>query len=412
MNYAPEIAGCGKFTGELGGGLTRLGHEVEVVTTSPHYPGWHIRKPYRNCYSVEKLEHVKVWRCPVLLPAHAGGFSRLIPPITFALTSAPVIVWRALFFRPDVVLVIEPTLFVAPISILCAAIVGAKSAIHVQDLEVDAAFAVGHLKASKLLVKLGRFFEQLCLKRFDKVVTISRRMAEALVSKGVTRQRVSMVRNWVDLDQIKPKSSCSSLRKELGIPQNAFVVLYSGNIGPKQGLQVVIEAAKLLSPSRAYFVIAGEGPAKASLQDLADGCANIQFLPFQPSERFAEFLGMCDVHVLPQMSNVGDLVLPSKIGGMLASGRPIIVTAEPNTELADFLRDVATVVRPEDPQALSRAIRDHLIRPTDRGSTLRALDLANSLARPLALRKIEAALLRDDFCSADFEGALVDALEA
>ncbi|MFG1346766.1 WcaI family glycosyltransferase [Xanthobacter autotrophicus DSM 431] len=394
MNYTPELTGCGQYTGDLGAAMREKGHEVEVVTAPPHYPGWQVKAPYRNRYSTEQFKGATIHRCPVLLRQKMGGIWRLIAPVSFALTSAPKTLWRALAWRPEVVLVVEPTLFCAPVALLAAKAAGARSVLHVQDLEVDAAFAVGHLGSAGLLKRLAFAFERACLAGFDRIVTISNRMAERLREKGLSQDKMVVIRNWVDLDHIRPLPRQTDYRTELGLPQDAYVVLYSGNIGPKQGLDVVVEAARILKDDgRIFFAIAGEGPSKAELVTRAEGLPNVRFLPFQPYERLPAFLGTCDLHVLPQLASAGDLVLPSKLGGMLASGRPIIVGAEAGTELAVFLDGAATIVAPEQPQALADGILECLAAGFGPEAQARTAALARKLSRPDAMNELEAAFL-------------------
>jgi colanic acid biosynthesis glycosyl transferase WcaI len=195
------------------------------------------------------------------------------------------------------------------------------------------------------------------LSRFDRLITISDRMAEQLAAKGVRRDRLVVVRNWVDLEAIKPLAGTSAYRAELGIASDAFVALYAGSIGAKQGFDDLVEAARRLADRPdILFVIAGEGPAKPALAARVAGLANVRLLPFQPAERLAEFLGLADLHLLPQAKEAADLVLPSKLGGMLASGRRILAAAAPGTELENFLGAAAILTPPGDPAALAAAI--------------------------------------------------------
>jgi colanic acid biosynthesis glycosyl transferase WcaI len=358
MNYSPEVAGAGRYTGEIAEYIASLGSDVVVVTTPPHYPGWEVQSAFSNHrFTSEIRNKVRVIRCPLLLHRRMGGFWRLLAPLSFAVTSAPVLLWQLLRFRPDIALSVVPTMSGAPFVLAGARLVGAKTILHMHDLEADAAFAVGHLSNWIWLKFLARVFEEFIVRSFDKVITISDRMADKIVEKGARREDTIVIRNWVDLDLVKPLVDESPYREEMGYRSGQVVVLYSGNIGRKQGLDILCEAAKRLArQAHIQFVIAGEGPAKANLVEKFQSFSNIRFLPFQPTERLSEFLGMADVHVLPQEANVADLVLPSKLGGMLASGKPIIVMTETNTELAHFLRDSVIQVRPGDPQALSNAI--------------------------------------------------------
>ncbi|WP_337271197.1 WcaI family glycosyltransferase [Oryzifoliimicrobium ureilyticus] len=360
MNYAPEIAGVGKYTGEIAEHLaSEKGVLVSVVTTPPHYPGWKVQTGFTNAYSVDKSGKIHVTRTPLILRERMGGVWRLLAPLSFAVTSAPVVVWQILRRRPEVVFCVEPTLFAAPFAQLAAWLVGSRTVLHVQDLEVDAAFAVGHLGKIAWLQKIAFAFERFALRRFGSVVTISNRMADRLEAKGVERRRLTVVRNWVDLAHIYPLSTPNAYRAELGLDDDDFVVLYSGNIGAKQGLNVLLDAARALSEERkVHFIIAGEGPLKAGLMTAYSDLPNVHFLQFQPYTRFNEFLNFPDLHVLPQDHGAADLVLPSKLGGMLASGKPVLVTAEKGTELAEFVTGAATVIPPGDSGALAVSIAE------------------------------------------------------
>lgn len=356
MNYGPEIAGVGRYTGELGEFISQ--HcRLEVITTIPHYPGWTALEGYRNWFSVDQDRDARVFRCPLLLNKDMGGIWRLLAPFTFAINSTPIAIWRILGTRPDVVLFVEPTLFVAPVGLLMAKLMKARTILHVQDLEIDAAFAVGHLAALRWLKWLATKFERWCLRRFDHVVTISHKMAHQIQAKGVAQDRLFVIRNWVDLDKIRPSETELSYRDELGLPRAAYIVLYSGNVGPKQGLSLVVESARLLREKpNIIFVIAGEGPSKHSLIGQAAGLDNVRFLSFQPNEKLGRFMNICDLHILPQLAATSDMVLPSKLGAMLASGRPIVVTTQTDTELAQFLGNAVRIVPPGNPIALAQAV--------------------------------------------------------
>ncbi|MGD0187773.1 MAG: WcaI family glycosyltransferase [Roseiarcus sp.] len=396
MNYSPEVAGVARYTGEIALYFVAMGHKVCVLTTVPHYPGWNVLPPYRNGrYYRETRASVSVVRCPLALRERIGGIWRLIAPLSFAVTSAPLALWLALRHRPDTVLCIEPTLMVAPMAVIAARLVGAKTVLHVQDLEVDASFAVGHLAKRAWLMRLAEGLERAILRRFDRLITISAGMAERLAAKGVPSDRIAVVRNWVDLDFIKPLEGVSPYREELGLNEGDRIVLYSGNIGAKQGLGDLIAAASdLTRRADIKFVIAGEGPAKKELVERAARLPNVRFLPFQPYARLSDFLGLADVHVLPQAADAADLVLPSKLGGMLASGRRIVVTAAPGTELATFLDGAAIIVPPGDAATLARAIERAADAPFNEGAAGRRRRLAEQLSKPDGLRNFKALAVR------------------
>ena len=397
MNYAPELAGVGRYTGEIAEFLQRRGSDVVVVTTPAHYPGWTVQKPFKRwSYSVERRNGVKVIRCPLLLRRDIGGIWRLIAPLTFAIAAAPVLFWQFLTYRPHVALSVVPTLLGAPLVLLGAAFAGSKTVLHMQDLEVDAAFAVGHLGNYSWLRTLATAFERWVIGSFSQVITISDRMASKIEQKGVQRSKIAVVRNWVDLDSIKPLERESSYRSELQIRSNDFTVLYSGNLGRKQGLEVLLRAVEHLADQRNIrFVIAGEGPAKARIQSQSGSLPNLHVLPFQPAERMSEFLGLANLHVLPQEASMADLVLPSKLGGMLASGRPIVIMTDPGTEMMNFVEDSVTVVEPGNAQALANAIflASHE-READTTKALVRRRLAQSLSKVEGLANFAQVVVR------------------
>ncbi len=383
VNYAPELLGVGRYAGELGAYLASQGVELEVVTTPPHYPGWRILRPYRNRYTLETHDRVRVTRCPIFLREEMSGLARLLVAVSFAVSTAPVVVWRAVLQRPQTLLATEPSLSSAPAALLAARLSGARAVLHVQDLEVEAAFAVGHLKGG-LALSLARSMERFLLKRFDLVVTISEQMQAALQDGGVKPERLRLLRNWVDLTSIYPKPGPNPVREEIGAKDDERIVLYSGNIGRKQALEEVLAAAAItVDDRRLRFVIAGEGPEKARLQATAP--SNVTFLPLQPEARLNDLLNAADVHVLPQNANAADLVLPSKLGGMLASGKPIVAQAAPGTELHTFLASSVSLTRPGDAGELVDGIMSALNAASEtaagRAALARQLSAADVLPR-------------------------------
>ena len=394
INYAPELIGCGKYTTELARYLHGRGHPIEVVTAPPHYPGWYVRKPYRAlAYVGEMLDGIKVTRCPMLMKTDGAGLWRLLAPLTFALAAAPMVAWRIFRFRPDVVMCVEPTLFSAPVAMIAAKLVGARTLLHVQDLEVDAAFGVGHINGEPIK-KAGFLLERLLLDQFDRIITISRKMRAALLAKGLDSAKVEVLRNWVDTDAIAPTPKAgNAFRAELNISDDAFVALYAGHLGVKQALDVVIAAARRLrARDDIRFVIAGAGPLSGALQDASADLPNVLYLPLQPAERLNELLALADLHMLPQHRGVADLVMPSKLGGMLASGRPLVVAADPGSELFDVLSDVALLTPAGDDAALAAAIEQAAARDLS-DLVKNGSRLAESLSSARLLPRFERALL-------------------
>ncbi|CAG1065126.1 Putative glycosyltransferase EpsD [uncultured bacterium] len=357
LNYAPELTGIGKYTGEMSSWLAAQGHEVRVVTAPPYYPAWKINEGYSGkSYRTERIDGVKVSRCPLWVPSRPSGLKRILHLFSFAVSSLPVVLAKSLFWRPDVVFSVEPAIFAAPGAWAAARVGGAKAWLHVQDFELDAAFDMGIIRG-KRIKSLVIGIEKLLMKRFDIVSTISPRMMDKLSEKGIEGRRRFLFPNWVDTDSIFPQPRQNSMRAELGIPPEAAVMLYSGNMGEKQGLDIILEAARLLSERKdLLFVLCGDGAARARLVERAKGLPHVRFIDLQPMEKLNDLLNMADVHLMPQRADIEDLVMPSKLPGIFASGRPVVATAHEGTQIARAVAGRGVVVRPGDARAFAEAI--------------------------------------------------------
>lgn len=362
INYYPELVGVGKYSTEMAEWLVNRGHEVHVVTAYPYYPQWALSGPVFKGYKDETVNGVSVSRCPLYVPSKPTGIKRIIHLLSFAISSFPKII-KQYFWKPDVILVIEPPLFLAPSTLVVSKLAGAKSFLHIQDFEVDAAFELGLLN-NNILRKIVSLIEQFIMNKFDCVSTISSKMQEKLSSKNVSPSKQYMFVNWVDTNLITPLTKQSEYYAELNVPLNKKVLLYSGNMGNKQGLEIIIKAARRLTYNESVvFVMCGEGSSISSLKDMASDLTNIIWLPFQPLNKLNQLLGFATIHLLPQSKAAADLVMPSKLTGMLSSGRPIITTAVSKTQLGQVVAKCGIVVEPEDDVAFSAAIETLIENP-------------------------------------------------
>lgn len=358
LNYAPDFIGIPKYTTEMCEELARRGHEVTVLTAPPYYPAWEVPAPYRGGWRSETLNGVKVLRAPLYVPKHPTGKTRLLHHLSFAATSLPSAVLCALRGRPDVVLAVAPSLMSAPGALIAANLSGAKSWLHIQDFEVDAAFELGMLRGEGAR-KWAERLERALLSSFDRVSTISTSMRRLLLRKGVKDEAAVEIRNWVDVDTVKAwPSSDTAYRAELSIPADHAVALYSGNMAGKQGLETLADVAALLEAKAAKvtLILCGQGPLKRVLEEACAKRSNVRFLDLQPIERLPELLATADLHLLPQRAEAADLVLPSKLTGMLASGRPVVAMADTGTGLAVEVEGCGLVVPPGDAEAMADGI--------------------------------------------------------
>jgi colanic acid biosynthesis glycosyl transferase WcaI len=345
LNFSPELTGIGKFTGDLAPALSQKRHSVRVVTAPPYYPEWHVGHGYSAWRYITERETdapLIVYRSPLWVPAKPTGAKRLIHLASFAFFSVPLLL-RQLIWRPDVVIVIAPAFFCAPGGWLTARLCGARAWLHIQDFEVDAAFSLGILRHNGLK-RIVLCIERMVMRRFDRVSTISRRMIERLTDKGISPDRQVLFPNWVDIG--------------LGNEADEVLVLYSGNMGEKQGMEVLLDAAELLqSEPRLRFLLCGDGASRARLESRYHHLKNVVWMELQPLDQLNALLNAADIHALPQRADAADLVMPSKLTGMMASGRPTVAAAAAGTEIAMAVEGAGLVVPPGDARAFADAVK-------------------------------------------------------
>lgn len=262
----------------------------------------------------------------------------------------------AVRFKPDIVFTAAPSLMSAPVAWLSAKIARSPCWLHIQDFEAEASFATGLLRRNSAIGQLALSFEKKIIKLFDPVSTISPEMCKKLLYYGINPQCVIEFRNWAELELIFPLKQPSGYRRRWNI-STRHVALYSGNIANKQGIEIVLDAAKILQHrDDLTFVVCGQGPNRSKIEKMALGLRNIRFFDLQPQECLNELLGLATVHLLPHKRDAADLVLPSKLTNMLASGRPVVATAAAGTSLVREVEGAGLMVPPNDSAQFARAV--------------------------------------------------------
>lgn len=376
LNYSPELTGIGKYNGELSVELTRRNQQVSVVSAPPYYPEWRRHQGYLNKWSKEVVEGVSVYRCPIYVPRNVTSISRVFHLLSFAFSSGLRLI-RLLRLKPEIVFLVQPTLFCAPVALVYGWLTGARTILHIQDYEIDAMFGLkvgGGVVARRdkqgIFHRLIYCVESWVMSRFDLVTTISNSMLERASEKGVGQDRLRLFPNWSDTDFVTPEVDGSEIRREWGYSAEDKLVLYSGNIGQKQGLGVVLEAAKAMeSHPNVKFLLIGTGAFASELQQAAKdkGLTNIEFKPLQPWEDVPKILAMADVHLVVQKVGAADAVLPSKLTNILSAGGHALVTAEKNTELGKISEDypgIYELVEPENSAAFVQGLERCLEKDT------------------------------------------------
>ncbi len=368
INYSPELTGIGKYSGEMAAWLAAQGHEVRVVTAPPYYPDWKVWQGF-SAWRFNKRQEagVTVIRCPLYVPARPTAVKRLLHLASFSLSSAFALLAQ-LRWKPELVILVVPTLFCAPQALALAKLTGAKSVLHVQDYEVDALFGLSIAKGERL--KRWAFaVERALLRSFDRVSTISSGMLRRAEQKGVANDQLRFFPNWSETARFKNVPRNADLLRRLGVDPDKRVLLYSGNIGEKQGLECVIEAAERLADrTELVFLVVGEGAGKARLLELClqRNLTNVVFAPLQPYDDLPALLASADCHLVIQKRGAADAVLPSKLTNILAVGGNALITADPDTSLGVLCTeypDIATLVEPESLEALVTGIERVLAMP-------------------------------------------------
>ncbi|MDL5159171.1 glycosyltransferase [Actinomycetospora termitidis] len=321
LNYAPEPTGIAPYTTGTARFLADAGHRVHVVTGLPHYPHWEVDGNYRGLGPVlhERDGDVRVTRVAHPVPADPTGAGRIRMEAAFALRAATV--GSA---RPDVVLAVSPALLTVGAALRWRR-PGTALGVIPQDLYsyaiAEAQALGGH--AAGTAARL----ERTLLRRADGVVAIHSSFHRSLADLGVDERRITTIRNW---SHVRPTTAGADelmrLRRELGWRDDEVIALHAGNMGAKQGLENVVEAARLADATGAAvrFVLLGTGNQRARLERLGAGVERLQFLDPLPSDRFALAMAAADVLLLNEKPGVEEMCVPSKLTSYFAAGRPVV----------------------------------------------------------------------------------------
>jgi colanic acid biosynthesis glycosyl transferase WcaI len=359
INYWPEETGISPLTTRRCEYLASRGHNVTVCTTFPYYPQWRVDDRYRNTFwQCEQRRGVTILRSFAWVPARVTPLKRILFEASFLASSFA----RAISARkPDLLWIVSPPLGLALTARLLSWLWRVPFVFDVMDLQPDAAADLGMLHEGVLL-KVLYGLERFAYRHADLISTLTEGMRQRIIAKSVSPQKVLLfpARSERDLLLVKRGTGSESFRRDHGL-EGKFVVAHSGNMGIKQGLDVVLRAAKMTrcQPHIVYLLV-GDGATRRELESRAatERLSNLKFLPLLPREQYLQMLAAADLSLIIQQRSVADIVFPSKTVTLMTAGCPILASVNSGSEVARIVATAGAglVIAPEDPESLVAAI--------------------------------------------------------
>ncbi|MBK8480830.1 MAG: glycosyltransferase family 4 protein [Proteobacteria bacterium] len=326
--FPPEMGAPAARVFELSREWARLGHQVTVLTGFPNHPTGVVPPEYRGQWlRREVVQGVQVVRAPIYAAANRGMFRRSLNYASFSLSAAAVGPWVT--ERPDVLVATSPQFLVAAAGLWLSTLKRVPFVFEVRDLWPQSIVEVGAMRAESPMIRVLEAVERLLYRRADRIVVVTHAFVDALVRRGVPRDKLEVVTNGVDLELFRPQAR-QQARAELGLPEG-FLATYVGTHGMAHGLGLLLDAAKALAPTGMRFLLVGEGAEKQRLVEraAAEGIENVSFWQQQPRERVSRIVAASDLClVLLRDLPLFRAVIPSKIFEFMGAGRPILTTVD------------------------------------------------------------------------------------
>jgi colanic acid biosynthesis glycosyl transferase WcaI len=359
LNYSPEPTGIAPYTTRLAERLASDGFKVRVLTGFPHYPEWRLRAGYTGWTRREVIGNVDVLRVRHYVPTRISALARLHLEMSFGT--------RILFsrwHRPDVVLLVTPALMSGAFALLRARLgFGQRPSVGfwVQDIYSKGLQEItGSSSGSRSIAARAMQLVEGAIFRSASGVSVIHERFKGYLCKdlGLEENRVTVIPNWTHISS-PSKVDRSDVRSQWGWKESDTVVLHAGNIGVKQALENVVEAARLAgcAESNVKFVLLGDGNRRGAIESLATGVDHLQFIDPLPEEQFRSVLVAADILLVNEMAGVREMAVPSKLTSYFAAGLPVIAATEPDSTTAGEIERAKAGVRvnPADPAGLLEA---------------------------------------------------------
>ena len=354
-HFAPDTAPTGDVITRIVTELAALGHELHVVTALPWYREHSIEEGWRGKMLRRELTE---WGSITRVNPFPGGDKRNLVrrALGFAGFSALAGVASLRGGRVDAVIAMSPPLTMGLTGWGTHLVRRGPLVFNIQDVFPDAAVETGAI-TNRHIIAAARWLERVSYHRAAAITVLSDDLRDNVTAKVKPshRDRVHVIANFVDTEFIQPADRMTALRRELGIGDEP-VVLYAGNVGFSQSLEMVVDAARDFP--QATFLINGDGAARTTLEARAAGTTNVRFSGYQPRDRVPEVLATGDIHLVPLKAGLGRVSVPSKTYSILAAGRPVLAAIDAGTEVPRILSasNAGVAVAPDDPNAFKEAL--------------------------------------------------------
>jgi colanic acid biosynthesis glycosyl transferase WcaI len=364
-HFTPDIAPTGIVVTRIVEELTRRGHWIEVVTALPWYREHRIEPGFEG--RLTRTEDTPWGRITRVHPFPAADkrdiFRRAIAFAGFSVMASAAGVRGG---SVDAVLAVSPPLTLGLTGLTVARARKAPVVFNIQDVHPDVAIELGALE-NKMLIGAARRLESFCYNHADATTVLSEDLLDNVRAKTRHPERVHVIPNFVDTAFVRPMEKENQYRREFGLVGKR-VVMYAGNVGLSQSLDIVLECASALAYEEdLVFVINGQGAARAELERNARGLSNVRFVDMQPPERLPELLAAADIHLVPLRKGLARSSMPSKTYSILAAARPLVASVDAGSEVTRVLErsEGGVAVPPEDAEALTKAVRSLLDAPEE-----------------------------------------------
>jgi colanic acid biosynthesis glycosyl transferase WcaI len=356
QHYWPESAATAQILSDVCEDLALNGCEVTVFCGQPSY---HVRQHAQPLPVHEVHRGVQIHRVWCYAPRKRSIPKRLLQYTSYFATSLAAAVARR---PPDVCFVMStPPLLLGLSGALMKALRGVPFIYSVQDIYPDVAIHLGVIKKGRPTTAMIETFANACYRSAAALVTLSDGMAERLIAKGVAPEKVHVISNWADTIAITPQPRDNPFARTNALAEG-FVAQYSGNLGLTQGLDCLIDAAELLKDLPLQIALVGDGNARDALQQAVSSrrLRNVRFFPPQRREHLAQVLSSCDLGLVTMKRGVSRDLVPSKLYGIMAAGRPVVAAVEADSEVARVIgmSKCGWVTEPESATALAATIRE------------------------------------------------------